>query len=119
MSDFTRAQKARLGIFLLFSIALFTVIVVVKLGSELFDVRDAYHVRMPGGVGSLDRGSAVTFNGIVVGRVERVAVDPNDVAMVAIELSLDSGTPVPEDTRATVAMRGITGLKYVELAGGT
>jgi len=119
MNELTRAQKGRLGFFLLFAAGLIAFIIVVKVGESLFDKRDAYHVRMPGSVGALDPGSAVTFNGIVVGRVQSVVIDPRDVGIVAIELSLADGTPIPEDTSATVAMRGITGMKYVELTGGT
>jgi phospholipid/cholesterol/gamma-HCH transport system substrate-binding protein len=119
MSQVTRAQKVRLGLFVFVAVGILAIVVVVKVGESLFDVRDSYRVRMPGSVGSLDPGAAVTFNGITVGRVERVGVDPDDVGVVAIDLSLASGTPIPEDTRATVAMRGITGMKYVELDGGT
>jgi len=119
MNELTRGQKGRLGFFLLLAFGLLALIVVLKVGETLFDKRDAYRVRMPGSVGALDPGSAVTFNGIVVGRVEAVGIDPVDVGVVAIELSLVDGTPIPEDTTATVAMRGITGMKYVELTGGT
>ncbi|MFO0749713.1 MAG: MlaD family protein, partial [Myxococcota bacterium] len=90
-----------------------------KVGPRLFGSHDTYHVRMPGGVGGLQPGASVTFNGIQVGRVGEVEVDPHDVALVDIELLLDGGTPVPVDTEATVAMQGITGLRYVELGGGT
>lgn len=119
MTEISRAQKARLGLFLVLAFGILAAVIVVKVGSSLSDHRDIYHVRMPGSVGALEPGSAVTFNGIAVGRVARVTIDTRDVAMVAIELSLDEGTPIPEDTVATVAMRGITGLKYVELDHGT
>jgi len=119
MTDLTRAQKARLGLFLLLAFGILAAVIVVKVGASLSDRRDTYTVRMPGSVGALEPGSAVTFNGIVVGRVAKVSIDKRDVAMVAIELSLEEGTPIPEDSIATVAMRGITGMKYVELNGGT
>lgn len=119
MSEVTRAQKVRLGLFVFVAVGILAIVVVVKVGESLFDERDGYRVRMPGSVGSLDPGAAVTFNGITIGRVEHVGIDPDDVGVVAIDLSLVAGTPIPEDTRATVAMRGITGMKYVELDGGT
>lgn len=119
MNELTRGQKGRLGLFLLLALGLLVAIVVIKVGESLFDHRDVYRVRMPGSVGALDPGSDVTFNGIVVGRVERVSIDPLDVGVVAIELSLAQDTPIPEDTSATVSMRGITGMKHVELTGGT
>jgi len=119
MSDITKAQKVRLGLFLVFAGVVAAGIVLAKVGSSVFEHRDHYFVRMPGGVGGLTRGADVTFNGMVVGRVDRVSVDPVDVGNVVIDLSLEAATPIPEDTTATIAMQGITGIKRMELAGGT
>ncbi|MFO0746636.1 MAG: MlaD family protein [Myxococcota bacterium] len=119
MSDLTRAQKTRLGLFLLLAGLIAIGALFIKLGGQIFEHRDDYFTRIRGGVGGLQAGAEVTFNGIVVGRVSKVSVDRQDVAVVRIDLSLDAGTPVPEDTTATVALQGITGLRRVELDGGT
>lgn len=119
MTDLTRAQKTRLGLFILLALGLFVLAALVKIGPQLFGKHDPYHVRMPNGVGGLQAGATVTLNGLVVGSVKRIGIDPNDVAIVAIELSIDGGTPIPEDAKATVVMQGITGSRNVELAGGT
>ena len=119
MTDLTRAQKTRLGLFLLLATGLFVVAAVVKIGPNLFGHHDRYHVRMPNGVGGLEPGAKVTFNGLLVGSVDSLTVDPDDLALVDIELAIDGGVPIPADAKATVAMQGITGSRYVELGGGT
>jgi phospholipid/cholesterol/gamma-HCH transport system substrate-binding protein len=48
-----------------------------------------------------------------------VRIDPEDVSVILVELSLDEGTPVAEDSKANLGVQGITGLKYVELSRGS
>ena len=79
MTDLTRAQKTRLGLFILLALGLFVLAALVKIGPKLFGDHDLYHVRMPKGVGGLQAGATVTLNGLVVGSVERLGIDPNDV----------------------------------------
>ena len=119
MTDLTRAQKTRLGLFLLGALGLFAFAAIVKIGPHLFTHHDAYHVRMPNGVSGLQPGAQVTYNGLLVGSVDSLQIDPKDVAIVDIELALAGDTVIPEDAKATVVMQGITGSRYVELAGGT
>ncbi len=119
MTDLTRAQKTRLGLFLVLATGLFVLAAVVKIGPTLFGKHDPYYARMPNGVGGLEPGAKVTFNGLVVGSVDSLQVDPDDLALVRIELAIDRGVAIPADAKATVAMQGITGSRYVELGGGT
>src|SRR5690606_18747 len=90
-----------------------------KLSDVLFADRDHYVVRVKDGVGGLQPGADVTYNGIVVGKVEDVKVDPADVAVVKLDLGLREGTPVPADAVATVVLQGISGQRRVDLSGGT
>ena len=119
MSDVSRAQKIRLGIFLFMAALLIAALVIYKLGGALFAEPDHYTVRIADGVGGLQAGADVTYNGIVIGQVSDVKVDPVDVAMVRLELELAEGTPIPENTTATVVLQGITGGRRVDLMGGT
>jgi phospholipid/cholesterol/gamma-HCH transport system substrate-binding protein len=41
------------------------------------------------------------------------------VSVILVELSLDDGTPVAEDSVANLGSQGITGLKYIELSRGS
>jgi len=119
MSDLSKAQKVRLGLFLLMSAVIIAAVVMFKIGGTVFSHSDHYFARISGGVGGLTPGSDVTYNGIVIGKVAMVNVDPIDVAMVRLELELKEGTPIPENTTATVVMQGITGSRRVDLVGGT
>ncbi|WP_350334873.1 MlaD family protein [Coralliovum pocilloporae] len=76
-------------------------------------------VVFPGTVTGLGEGANVLFNGIKVGSVESLSLDPNDPGRVIGQLLLDPNTPVKGDTRASLAFQGLTGVALVELEGGT
>src|SRR5262249_13200599 len=67
----------------------------------------------------LEVGAPVKYSGIRVGRVDAVRIDPMDVSVIVVEISLDHGTPVAEDEKADLGTQGITGLKYAELTRGS
>ena len=115
----TRAQKMRLGIFLIVSTAIIMITLIYLLGASLMEIRDPYYVVLQGSSGGLEAGSQVRFNDIVVGRVEHVRLDPNDPAQVRIEISLEHDTPVTVDTVAVPEMANITGTKMLSMHGGT
>jgi len=118
----TRAQKVRLGIFLASGLTVLIGGLVVLAGLKVGESRDEYTVRFRDAdvsLNGLDVGSPVKYSGIRVGRVEAVRIDPEDVSVILVELSLDDGTPVAEDSKANLGVQGITGLKYVELSRGS
>ncbi len=77
-----------------------------------------YRVVFDGSVSGLRTGSAVTFNGIGVGEVAGLDLDPNDPRRVVAVLKLGPHVPVRADTRAGLAFQGLTGLAQVALTGG-
>jgi phospholipid/cholesterol/gamma-HCH transport system substrate-binding protein len=79
----------------------------------------AYRVVFDGSVAGLDTGAAVTFNGIHVGEVESLALDPHDPRKVVALLKLDRTAPVRADTKVGLAFQGLTGLAEVSLTGGS
>ena len=122
MSQITRAQKLRLGIFLATGLTVLVGGIVVLAGLKLGESRDEYVVRFSDSgvsLSGLDVGSPVKYSGIRVGRVDGVRIDPEDVSVILVELSLDGGTPVAEDSKANLGSLGITGLKYIELSRGS
>ncbi len=122
MAQVTRAQKLRLGIFMATGLGVLIGGIVVLAGMKLGEKRDEYVVRYQEAAVSLsglEVGSPVKYSGIRVGRVDSIRIDPNDVGVIVVELSLDDGTPVAEDTKANLGSQGITGLKYVELSRGS
>jgi phospholipid/cholesterol/gamma-HCH transport system substrate-binding protein len=115
----TRAQKVRLGLFMTISTVLLVGTMVVLAGLELGRQRDTYTVRYTTSMSGLEPGSSVKYNGVRVGSVDALRINREDVAEVIVTLSLEHGTPVKKDTKAVVNMAGITGLKFIELSGGT
>lgn len=71
-------------------------------------------------VDGLNVGSPVSYNGVDVGRVENISLDPQDPQRVRLLLEIEKGTPVKEDTVAQVEYQSyVTGLKFVNLTGGS
>lgn len=70
-------------------------------------------------VSGLSRDGAVKYRGVDVGRVRDIGLDPNNLERVRLLLEIEAGTPIRQDTVATLEVRGLTGLAYVNLAGGS
>jgi phospholipid/cholesterol/gamma-HCH transport system substrate-binding protein len=70
-------------------------------------------------VTGLSQGSAVEMNGIRVGEVTQLRLDPTDPRRVLARVRLGADTPMHQDTRAVLALTGITGLSIIQLSGGS
>jgi len=115
----TRMQKVRLGVFVAVSLLLLVGTLVTLTGLRIAEKRDTYTVRYTMSLSGLEEGAQVKFNGVRVGRVDDIRINREDVGEVIVTLSLQEGTPVKEDARAVVNLAGITGLKFIEITGGT
>jgi phospholipid/cholesterol/gamma-HCH transport system substrate-binding protein len=118
----TRTQKINLGIFVTVAVSLLVGGIVLLVGLKLWESKDSYLVRFSAknvSMSGLDVGSPVKYSGIQVGRVSSIKIDRTDVSVILVNLQVDGGTPVAEDTTATLGNIGITGLKYVELSRGS
>ena len=70
-------------------------------------------------VTGLSQGSAVEMNGIRVGEVTQLRLDPTDPRKVLARVRLGADTPMHQDTRAVLALTGVTGLSIIQLSGGS
>jgi phospholipid/cholesterol/gamma-HCH transport system substrate-binding protein len=77
-----------------------------------------YRIRFPESVSGLAVGDPVKFRGIDVGTVKAMSIDPDNARLVLVDLRLRKETPVRTDTRASLAMKGVTGVLFIELSGG-
>jgi phospholipid/cholesterol/gamma-HCH transport system substrate-binding protein len=114
-----KAQSMRVGLFAAATLVLLGVVVVVFGGVRVWDDVDRYHLVSAGSVIGLQPGAQVYLNGIKVGTVDDVGVLPEDLRKVSIAIKLKHGTPVRTDTQAVLQYAGITGLKVIDLRGGT
>lgn len=87
---------------------------------RLFEKTDEYYVAYQDvSVSGLEVGSPVKYLGITVGSIAEIIIDPDDVNRIIVRLSLKEGTPVKADASADIVAMGITGLKTIEIKGGT
>jgi phospholipid/cholesterol/gamma-HCH transport system substrate-binding protein len=74
-----------------------------------------YEVYFDGTVSGLERGSAVRYLGVNVGRVTDMRIDPRDSSRVMVLVDIDSTTPISDMTVAELSLQGVTGLLYIDL----
>ena len=116
----TRAQKVRLGVFLVITLMLLIVSFVIIAGKQLMEKRDIYYIQYKNvSVIGLQEGSAVKYYGINIGQVDQITINKDDINQVTVRISVKEGTPIKEDMIATLVSIGITGLKQIELTGGS
>ena len=82
-------------------------------------VYDEYLVYMQESVSGLNRDNVVKYHGVNVGRVRAISLDPERAEEVRLLLEIDRGTPIREDTVATLETQGLTGLAFINLTGGS
>jgi phospholipid/cholesterol/gamma-HCH transport system substrate-binding protein len=78
-----------------------------------------YRVIFSEPVTGLTEGSSVQYNGIAVGTVETLDLDPKDPRRVIALLKLKTDTPVKVDTHAKLSITGLTGVPFIQLTGGS
>jgi phospholipid/cholesterol/gamma-HCH transport system substrate-binding protein len=78
-----------------------------------------YRIHFAESVSGLGLGEPVKFQGVDVGTVKQMAVDPANPRRVEVLVKLRKHTPVKTDTRASLRLKGITGIVFVELDGGS
>ncbi|HUX25521.1 MAG TPA: MlaD family protein [Burkholderiales bacterium] len=69
-------------------------------------------------VAGLNLNAPVKYNGVDVGKVRDIQLDPGNPARVNLLFAIERGTPIKEDTVAVLKTQGLTGIAYVELSGG-
>lgn len=115
-----KAQKLRLGIFITVSGVLLLLLVLYFAAEALFETKDHYYVAYRDvSVSGLEVGSPVKFLGINVGSIAEIGIAPDDVNTIIVKLALQENTPVKTDAVADIVAMGITGLKTIEIRGGT
>ena len=74
-----------------------------------------YEIYFTGSVSGLDKGGAVRFLGVGVGRVVDLRIDPRDSSRVEVIVDIDARTPISTHTVAELQLQGITGLLFIDL----
>lgn len=77
----------------------------------------AYRVIFDSTVSGLQVGGNVLFNGIRVGEVTNLRLDPDKPSQVVAMLAVNKSTPIRSDTRVGLEFAGLTGVAAVSLKG--
>lgn len=78
-----------------------------------------YKVFITESVSGLAPEAAVKFHGVDVGKVESIQINPRNSEEVELTLKIKKSTPIKTDSRAILKFYGITGLAFIEIAGGS
>ena len=117
--DVSKAEKARLGIFLIGTAALLALVLFVMVGKKLFTKKVPYFTRLSESVSGLELGTPVKQNGVDVGNIVAILTDTADITRSVVRFEVAKGTPIKQDMTASMGSYGITGLKYLEITGGS
>jgi phospholipid/cholesterol/gamma-HCH transport system substrate-binding protein len=79
---------------------------------------DLYRAIEDESVAGLNLNAPVKYNGVDVGKVRDIQLDPANPERVRLLFAIEHGTPIKEDTEAVLKTQGLTGIAYVELGGG-
>ncbi|MCR8697409.1 MCE family protein [Campylobacter sp. LMG 7929] len=115
-----KANYILIGIFvsILFFISLFFIVWYGNLKDE--KSFKYYEIYMEESVAGLSVKAPVKFLGVDVGSVENISIDSSSNQLrVKILVKLDSNLAVKTDTYASLQIQGITGFKFIQLAGGS
>ena len=113
-----KANYALIGAFVLIALAATVGFILWLTGTQFDQQFDRYQVEFSGPVRGLSAGSEVRFNGIAVGSVTAIRLDPEDPNVVLADIQVDSNTPVDTKSYAALEPLGLTGLNYLQIFAG-
>jgi phospholipid/cholesterol/gamma-HCH transport system substrate-binding protein len=76
-----------------------------------------YDIFFKTSVEGLAKGSAVTFAGVPVGKIDRIQLLPDSPEFVRVRIAVQQDTPILQGTTATIAGVGFTGVSQINLDG--
>jgi phospholipid/cholesterol/gamma-HCH transport system substrate-binding protein len=107
------------GFVLLLGTALVAGVLWLASGGNMQKKHDPYLAVVNESVAGLNLNAPVKYNGVDVGKVDAIRLDPRNPQRVILLFAIERGTPIRTDTVAILKSQGLTGITYVELSGGT
>ncbi|MDD5674926.1 MAG: MlaD family protein [Chitinivibrionales bacterium] len=116
----TPSQRVRLGVFLCAGCVLVGLLIIVPVGMSFKNKFNTYYTYFTGeSLSGLEEGASVKFHGVPIGKVDKISYDPRNITHVKALLKIEADFPLKTDMYAQTGDMGITGLKYVEILGGS
>ncbi len=115
----TKVNYVLVGAFVLvLSTALIAGILWLASGGGFQKQYDLYLALFDESVAGLNLNASIKYNGVDVGRVQDISLDPNNPEVVRLTFAIEHGTPIRQDTEAMLKTQGLTGIAYIELDSG-
>ncbi|MEN4917327.1 MlaD family protein [Achromobacter spanius] len=108
-----RSHALMAGIFTLVLLAAAT-LAAIWIGRDRTQLQP-YEIISATAVTGLNPQSAVRYQGVPVGRVQSLALNPNKPGQVRIRIGVAPNTPITESTWAELGVQGVTGMANVDL----
>ncbi|MBN1939842.1 MAG: MCE family protein [Candidatus Aminicenantes bacterium] len=116
----TKEQKVRLQVFSAASVSLLIFLLALLVVPAFKNRGLPYQINVRGAsVNGLSIGAPVKYQGVDIGKVAEVRVNPTDLNSILVVVRIDRGFPIKRDMTATITYTGITGQKFIEITGGT
>lgn len=115
----TRTQKIKLGVFLMVVAGVVVALVVLFAGLSV-EERIPYYLDVPNAIG-LNEGAPVTMRGVRIGEVEEITLRAEGFEHVKVRVGILENIRIEADATAYLETEGVgvSGLKFVNIMGGT
>jgi len=115
----TRANYVAVGGFVLAMVVLAFGAVLWLARGELTTQYSFYDIYFQGPVTGLREGASVDYNGVPIGTVKDVRIDPDNVALIRVTIQIDPKMAIKTDAAASVETNILSGVSYIQIVGGT
>jgi phospholipid/cholesterol/gamma-HCH transport system substrate-binding protein len=115
----TRAHYVAVGAFVLTMVFLAFVGVIYFSAVAPTSSFAHYDIYFKGAVTGVSKGSVVAYNGIPVGKVSDVEIDPNNVEQIRITVEIDNRVVIKTDAKASVEANLLSGVASILISKGT
>ena len=78
-----------------------------------------YDIYFSGPVTGLRTGATVEYNGVPVGKVAEVRIDPGNVELIRVTVDIDPNVAIKTDAAASVETNILSGVSFIQIVGGT
>jgi len=110
-----KKTEISVGIFMMAGIACL-IYLSVRLGSVDLFGSDSYIISAKfGSIEGLEVAASVEIAGVSVGKVKRITLEENEAL---VEMEIQKGTRISDDTIASIRTKGIIGDKFIKLSPG-
>ena len=111
--------RLKVGLFVTLSFFLFAATILWLAGSRFLQSVDTYTIYFTKSVSGLLPGAVVEYQGVTVGKVEALHLTAETPPRAQILIALQPGTPVRRNTIAHLVGSFVTGIRFVQLEGGS